>query len=64
MFCIYTSMSVIFDYILQITLFAAFMAYDARREDANCHAVTLQVVLPKSECEKMARHIVSAAAEE
>ena len=55
LFCIYTSVAVIFDYILQITLFAAFMAYDARREDANRHAVTLQVVLPKSESEEKSR---------
>ena len=55
LFCIYTSVAVIFDYILQITLFAAFMAYDARREDANRHAVTMQVVLPKSESDTKSR---------
>ena len=47
LFCLYTVLAVIFDYILQITLFAACMAYDARREDANRHGVTLKVVLPK-----------------
>jgi predicted RND superfamily exporter protein len=48
LFCLYTALAVIFDYILQITFFAACMAYDARREDANRHGLTLQVVLPKA----------------
>ena len=47
LFCLYTALAVIFDYILQITLFAACMAYDARREDTNRHGVTLRVVYPK-----------------
>jgi predicted RND superfamily exporter protein len=47
LFCLYTALAVIFEYILQITFFAACMAYDARRENANRHGITLKVVLPK-----------------
>ena len=34
-FCTFASVAIIFDFILQITFFAACMAYDTRREHAN-----------------------------
>ena len=47
-FCLFTAIAVLFDYIYQITFFAACLALDGYREDANHHAITFQTVLPKS----------------
>ena len=54
-FCIYAAVAVLFDYIFQITFFAGWMALDARREEANRHAATFQVVLPKKCSEDKSR---------
>lgn len=47
-FCLYTAVAVLFDYVYQITFFAACLALDGYREDSNKHAITFQTVLPKS----------------
>jgi hypothetical protein len=38
-FCIYTTVSIVFIYIYQITMFGAMMAWDGRREMANRHCL-------------------------
>ncbi|XP_071483832.1 patched domain-containing protein 3-like [Diadema antillarum] len=43
-FCLYTGVAVIFDYIFQITFFGACMALTGRREAANRHVWTLMKV--------------------
>ena len=48
-FCLYTGVAVIFDYIFQITFFGACMVYSGRREAANRHCITLAKVVPRSE---------------
>lgn len=47
-FCLFTAIAVLFDYIYQITFFAACLALDGYREDDNHHTITFQTVLPKS----------------
>lgn len=54
-FCLFTGVAVLFVFCLEITFFAGCMAYDAKREAANRHAVTMRVVLPKSLSEDKSR---------
>ncbi|XP_066298693.1 patched domain-containing protein 3-like [Branchiostoma lanceolatum] len=49
LFCIYASVGVAFDFLYQITFFAAFMSLTGRRERANRHCLTCCPVLPKSQ---------------
>nr|XP_054772736.1 patched domain-containing protein 3-like isoform X1 [Lytechinus pictus] len=48
-FCLYTGVAVIFDYLFQITFFGACMVYSGRREAANRHCITLAKVVPRNE---------------
>ncbi|XP_030839104.1 patched domain-containing protein 3 isoform X3 [Strongylocentrotus purpuratus] len=48
-FCLYTGVAVIFDYLFQITFFGACMVYSGRREAANRHCITLVKVVPRQE---------------
>ena len=48
-FCVYTSVAVVFDYFFKVTFFAACIVLTGRREAANLHAVTFSKALPKSE---------------
>ncbi|CAH1243034.1 PTCHD3 [Branchiostoma lanceolatum] len=49
LFCIYATAGVAFDFLYQITFFAAFMSLTGRRERANRHCFTCCPVLPKSQ---------------
>ncbi|XP_078576017.1 patched domain-containing protein 3-like [Branchiostoma floridae x Branchiostoma japonicum] len=51
LFCIYASVGVAFDFLYQITFFAAFMSLTGRRERANRHCFTCLPVLPKSQAQ-------------
>ncbi|XP_078674227.1 patched domain-containing protein 3-like [Branchiostoma floridae x Branchiostoma belcheri] len=51
-FCTYAAVGVAFDFLSQITFFAAFMSLTGRRERANRHCLTCRPVLPQSQ----ARH--------
>ncbi|XP_071481622.1 patched domain-containing protein 3-like [Diadema antillarum] len=59
-FCLYTGVAVIFDYIFQITFFGACMAYSGRREAANRHCLTLTRVIPRKEAKSMMYKIFCA----
>ncbi|CAH1243039.1 PTCHD3 [Branchiostoma lanceolatum] len=48
-FCKYAAIGVAFDYLYQITFFAAIMSLAGRRERANRHCFTCCPVLPKSQ---------------
>ncbi|XP_035699031.1 patched domain-containing protein 3-like [Branchiostoma floridae] len=48
-FCTYAAIGVAFDYLYQITFFAAIMSLAGRRERANRHCFTCCPVLPKSQ---------------
>nr|XP_006814498.1 PREDICTED: patched domain-containing protein 3-like [Saccoglossus kowalevskii] len=48
-FCLYTGVAVLFDYLYQITFFGACMALFGRREAANRHCCSCMKVLPKKE---------------
>ncbi|XP_078656966.1 patched domain-containing protein 3-like [Branchiostoma floridae x Branchiostoma belcheri] len=50
-FCIYAAVGVAFDYLYQITFFAAVMSLAGRRERANRHCLTCCPVLPKSQAQ-------------
>ena len=47
-FCIYTSVAVVFDYFFKVTFFAACIVLLGRREAANLHAITFRQAVPKS----------------
>ncbi|KAI8510152.1 Patched domain-containing protein 3 [Branchiostoma belcheri] len=51
LFCIYAAVGVAFDFLYQITFFAAFMTLTGRRERANRHCLTCCPVLPKSQAQ-------------
>ncbi|XP_072170191.1 patched domain-containing protein 3-like [Diadema setosum] len=59
-FCLYTGVAVIFDYILQITFFGACMALTGRREAANRHVWTLMKVIPRDEAPSTAYKLCCA----
>ncbi|XP_033627196.1 patched domain-containing protein 3-like [Asterias rubens] len=59
-FCIYTGVAVIFDYVYQITFFGACMALFGRREAANRHCMSCLKVKPKEETESTAYKIFCA----
>ncbi|XP_078593908.1 patched domain-containing protein 3-like [Branchiostoma floridae x Branchiostoma japonicum] len=47
-FCIYTGVAVLFDYLFQITFFGACMVFVGRREKGNRHAVTcMRAAIPE-----------------
>ncbi|XP_022090440.1 patched domain-containing protein 3-like isoform X2 [Acanthaster planci] len=48
-FCLYSGMAIIFDYLYQISFFGACMVYTGRREAKRKHCTTLKPVLPKDE---------------
>ena len=47
-FCTYTVIAVLFDYIYQITFFASCMVLTGRREASNRHSATCMKAVPKS----------------
>ncbi|XP_071791021.1 patched domain-containing protein 3-like [Asterias amurensis] len=59
-FCMYTGVAVIFDYVYQITFFGACMALFGRREAANRHCMSCLKVKPKEETESTAYKIFCA----
>ncbi|XP_071481621.1 patched domain-containing protein 3-like [Diadema antillarum] len=59
-FCLYTGVAVIFDYIFQITFFGACMALTGRREAANRHVWTLIKVIPREEAPSTAYKLCCA----
>ncbi|XP_071492615.1 patched domain-containing protein 3-like [Diadema antillarum] len=46
-FCFYTGVAVLFDYLFQITFFGACMVYGGHREASSAHCLTFKRVLPK-----------------
>ncbi|XP_072170226.1 patched domain-containing protein 3-like [Diadema setosum] len=60
-FCLYTGVAVIFDYIFQITFFGAWMAVTGRREAANRHVWTLMKVKPRDEASSTAYKLFCAS---
>ncbi|XP_070532382.1 patched domain-containing protein 3-like [Ptychodera flava] len=48
-FCLYTAIAVLFDYIYQVTFFGACMVLTGRREAANLHCLTFKKVPLKDE---------------
>ena len=59
-FCLYTGVGVVFDYIFQITFFAGCMALMGYREEKNLHVLTCRRVLPKAEAPSTAYRIFCA----
>ncbi|XP_071508891.1 patched domain-containing protein 3-like [Diadema antillarum] len=59
-FCLYTGVAVIFDFIFQITFFGACMVYSGRREEANRHCMTLMKVLPHDQASSTAYKLFCA----
>ncbi|XP_071790217.1 patched domain-containing protein 3-like [Asterias amurensis] len=59
-FCMYTGVAVIFDYVYQITFFGACMALFGRREAANRHCMSCLKVKPKEETNSTAYKIFCA----
>ncbi|XP_070553523.1 patched domain-containing protein 3-like [Ptychodera flava] len=59
-FCIYTGIAVLFDYLYQITFFGACMALMGEREAANRHIIICRTVLPKEEAPSTAYRILCA----
>ncbi|XP_038057470.1 patched domain-containing protein 3-like isoform X2 [Patiria miniata] len=48
-FCLYSGVAIIFDYLYQISFFGACMVYTGRREAKRKHCTTLKPVLPRDE---------------
>ena len=59
-FCLYTGVGVVFDYLFQITFFAGCMALMGYREEKNLHVLTCRRVLPKDEAPSTAYRIFCA----
>ncbi|XP_072043818.1 patched domain-containing protein 3-like isoform X2 [Amphiura filiformis] len=59
-FCLYTGVAVVFDYLFQITFFAGCMALMGYREEKNLHVMTCRKVLPKDEAPSTAYRIFCA----
>ncbi len=59
-FCLYTGVAILFDYIFQITFFAGCMALMGYREEKNLHVVICRKVLPKDEAPSVAYRIFCA----
>ncbi|XP_071807226.1 patched domain-containing protein 3-like isoform X1 [Asterias amurensis] len=59
-FCLYTGIAIIFDYLYQISFFGACMVYTGRREANNKHCTTLKQVLPKDEATSKCYYICCA----
>ena len=53
-FCIYTTVSIVFIYVYQITMFGAMMVWDGRREMANRHCLLL--LRMETSAEAQAKH--------
>ncbi|XP_071496452.1 patched domain-containing protein 3-like [Diadema antillarum] len=48
-FCLFTGVTVVFDYLFQVTFFGACMVYSGRREEAGRHCITMLKVVPRDE---------------
>ena len=59
-FCLYTGVAVVFDYLFQVTFFAGCMALMGYREEKNLHVLTCRRVLPKDEAPSTAYKIFCA----